>query len=507
MRTNWQTYPIELKGGLITNLSALQQGINAPGSASALVNYEASIDGGYAKVLGYSKWTTHQLPGTGVVQGVISVSNEDVIAVRGGKYYFSDAGANWVEKLNSSSDPGTKIRHTEYNFNGTKKVMMVNGATKPVIFDSGAATIAIDSGAPSDVDDAECVVEFKNHIFISKGSNLVFTAPFTDDDYDPANGAGVINVGDRIVGLVAFREQLIVFSTDRINLIAGNSVSDFVMQPITKKTGCINGDTIQEIGGDILYLGPDGIRYLSGTDKNDDFALERASENIQGLVTNTLASGAQYTSLVVREKSQYRIIKWNEGDKYLSLGFLGTRFTDQQPTGIAWSTIQGFKAYCSDSKQYSGVELVIFANDDGYVYKMESGTNFDGDEIPSSFRTPDLPVTDPMMRKTWYKLTTYLKSDFAINLTLQVILDSGRSGVIQPQPVNITSNGNSVVYFWDDPTTIWDSFVWSDSVDSVVNQNLIGSSHTISFNFYETSTTSSFSLDTLLLEYRQNDRK
>lgn len=507
MRTNWETYPIELKGGLIGNMSPLEQGLNAPGSAFSLVNFEPALHGGYQKVLGYSKWTSFQLPGTGEVQGVIAASDEDVIAVRGGKYYFSDAGINWVEKLDSSADPGTKIRHTTYNFNGTDKIMMVNGATKPVIFDSGAATIAIDSGAPSDVDEAEYVVEFKNHIFISKGPNLVFTAPFTDNDYTPANGAGVINVGDQIVGLIAFRDQLIIFSTDRINLLAGSSVSDFVMQPITKKIGCVSGDTIQEVGGDILYLAPDGIRYLSATDRNGDFALERASENIQTLVTDAITSGAEYCSVVVRPKSQYRLIKWNEGDKYLSRGLLATRFADQESTGIGWAEMVGFKAYCADSKQFPTGELIVFANDDGYVYQMEDGLGFDGDDIPCSYTTPEMPVTDPRIRKTWYKLTTYIDSDFDFSVTVQTILDGGRSGVLQPPTFTINASGSSSIYFWDASNTIWDSFTYSESPDNIVTDNLIGSSKTIAFNFYETSATSSFSLETLLLEFRQNDRK
>jgi hypothetical protein len=507
MRTAWETYPIELKGGLITNLPSLQQGINAPGSASVLVNFEASVEGGYKKVMGYTKWSANQLSGSGVVQGVVSVNEEDTIAVRGGRYYLSKSAGAWTEKLDSSASPGTKVRHTTYNFNGTPKIMMVNGATKPVIFTSGAETIAIDSGAPSDVEGASYVVEFKNHIFLAKGSNLVFTAPFTDNDYAPGNGAGVINVGDVIVGLVSFREKLIIFSKDRINVLGGSSQSDFIMQPITTKTGCINGDTIQEIGGDILYLGPDGIRYLSATDKNDDFALERASENIQSLITDTVSSGAQYSSLVVRGKAQYRVFKWTPGDKYLSIGYLATRFNDQASSGISWARMEGFKVYVSDSKQYTSGEIILFANDDGYVYRMESGFGLDDDEIRCSFRTPDLPITDPRLRKTWYKLTTYFASNFEISVYLQVILDSGRSDVEQPTAIPITTTGAATVFFWDAATTLWDSFTWSEAVDPVITQNLIGSSKTIAFNFYESSATSNFLLDTLVLEFRQNDRK
>ena len=42
MATQWQTFPIEFRGGLISNLSPLQQGSNAVGSATLLQNFESS---------------------------------------------------------------------------------------------------------------------------------------------------------------------------------------------------------------------------------------------------------------------------------------------------------------------------------------------------------------------------------------------------------------------------------------------------------------------------------
>ena len=54
-----QTYPIEFKGGLIDNLSPLQHGIAAPGSARVLSNFEPSIDGGYRRIEGFTKFNSN----------------------------------------------------------------------------------------------------------------------------------------------------------------------------------------------------------------------------------------------------------------------------------------------------------------------------------------------------------------------------------------------------------------------------------------------------------------
>ena len=53
-----------------------------------------------------------------------------------------------------------------------------------------------------------------------------------------------------------------------------------LLEPITDKIGCTNPDTIQEFGGDIIYLSPDGVRLLGATDRIGDFALDVASDTI-----------------------------------------------------------------------------------------------------------------------------------------------------------------------------------------------------------------------------------
>ena len=54
MPVQWTTFPMEFQGGLISNLTPLQQGTNAVGSATILQNFESDREGGYSKLKGYS---------------------------------------------------------------------------------------------------------------------------------------------------------------------------------------------------------------------------------------------------------------------------------------------------------------------------------------------------------------------------------------------------------------------------------------------------------------------
>ena len=117
MATQWQTFPIEFNGGLISNLSPLQQGTNAVGSATLLQNFETSKLGGYAKLKGYEKYSTTQVPGTGPILGLTVISSGRIVASRKNatnktEYYFS-TGTTWTSIAETALTNGKKARSIE----------------------------------------------------------------------------------------------------------------------------------------------------------------------------------------------------------------------------------------------------------------------------------------------------------------------------------------------------------------------------------------------------------
>ena len=65
MPDRWSTYAFDFRGGLISDLSPLQQGIKLPGSARVLRNFEPSIEGGYTRIAGYEKYDNAFVPAYG----------------------------------------------------------------------------------------------------------------------------------------------------------------------------------------------------------------------------------------------------------------------------------------------------------------------------------------------------------------------------------------------------------------------------------------------------------
>ena len=362
--------------------------------------------------------------------------------------YFYGTGTDWTKIGTSTATNTLKSRHFSFNFTGTEKTLFVDGKGYPGIYESAANTMTFMSSSDStDIEGSDNAVIFKNTAFFAKGHNIFFTAPATIDDFNVANGAGSINVANDITGMIVFREQLIIFTTDTIKRLVGNTASDFALEPITDKIGCINSDTIQEFGGDIIYLSPDGVRLLGATDRIGDFALDVASDNIVNDAKEFIAQTDKFCSVLIRNKAQYRIFAYLPTlDKTRSRGLIATKFIAQGGEGVSWSTTRGIKANVADSTYSGSAEVIMFANDDGFCYEMDSGNSFDNEKIEAIYESPYMPITDSQLRKTLYKLTLYAEPTGQMNLDVNFNLDfdsSNNTSVVQPPKITISTAGTA----------------------------------------------------------------
>ena len=655
----WQTYPVEFRGGLITNLSPLQQGTNAPGSARILRNFEPSVEGGYRRIEGFDKYDSNIIPpygepvvhgasqsGTTLIIGAIhttpvagdtfeiaGVSGTYTIASGGVSYdatnnratltlstslasspanaavvtfktttsnYLTIGVASWEDSavvcknadifktggsgftkinvpdygtplvnagsqtgsslaidgltsapqagdvfkvagidkvytvlanatvssggatlsinpalasspadnavitfLSTSREGANKTRFAKYNFNGTEKIALVDGLNEPAVYDNATFTVLLD--APTDVIGATFVAEVKNHLFFAKGTTVTFTAPYSDTDFSVANGGGNINVGGTVTALAVFRQQLIIFTETSIHQLTGNTVADFTLQPITTDIGCIDSDTVQEIGGDVMFLGPDGLRLVSGTDRIGDFGLAVVSKTIQDTMTGFISANTSFTSCVIREKSQYRILGFNNNiTEENAQGILATQFAPQGGEGMAWAETRGIRANVADSNYNQNVEVVLFSNNDGYLYQMESGNTFDGSNIKTTFATPHIPISDPRRRKTFYKLFLYTDPQGSVAFDVSLKLDFDSLGTIQPTPISILNTQGTVGFFG---SGIFGSTKFGTKLLKLFETQVVGSGFTVSFQFESDDSNPPYSIDALTVEYGLNDRR
>jgi len=500
MGTKTTTFPIEIKGGLNTSITPIQLGLTNPGSAIRLMNFEPSIQGGYRRINGYSKWDSAIVPTVSSSSLILGVAFFDgkVIAVREDKIHYS-TGTGWTQ-IATGRTHTTKHRFHIFNFSGTRKIIGVDGVNYPYTWDN---TTFVNVNTSTDVQGATCVCAFKDHMFYSKGSLLTFSVPFDEADFTPASGAGSIRLPKTITGLYVFRSQLFVFTESSIHVINGSSLADFTLESVNETIGCIASDTIQEVSGDVAFLSSDGVRLLGSTDRTGDFSNQTTSKYIQAPLNSFIGSYSSFSSTVIRGKSQYRVFSWDATrEPNFSEGFVGAQFRPQDPESFEWGKLQGFKVYSIDSKVHNSVEYIVFSSDTEYVYQMEDGNDFDGTDIQSSFWTPYISFTDPTYRKVLYKMFIYLSPEETVNglLSLNFNLDSATNP--NPPSTPFSAGASGAVYGVD----VYGTGTYRDLVRRSIRTPLIGSGGNVSFRF-DFSDGAPFIIDTLMVEFMQKDRR
>lgn len=503
MATQWTTFPIKFEGGLTTNLGRLEQGLQAPGSATVLQNYEPAIQGGYTRVLGFDKFSSSLLSGSGPVLSAIALGTSEVLALRENQWQWGTSGS-WVNKATLPITGAIRTDHTTFNFNGVVKTVVVDGVNAPVLFDHNTKLMTYFAAPPAEVVGATRVKVFKNHIFYANGSLLSFSSPYDEDNFAASLGAGVINVGSNITGIVVFRDQLIVFSLNSINRISGNSINDFVLQSVTANTGCLCGHTVQEIGGDLIYLGPDGLRYLSASERENDFGLVRASEKIQREILSLVNTNCFYSSVTVAEKNQYRLFNFVDNITDTDTeAFLGTKYSNQTTDNIAWAKLKGFKIYSMSKYQDRDNEFIVFGNSSGYIYKLESSASLDGADIEAIFETPYMPLTDPKVRKTLYKHTLYARPSGTLKITCNLKFDYAQPSSSQSPAFEISGGGSSSIY----GGSVYGTAAYGTNTEEQYYNNTVGSGFVVAIRYYNKSTNPPYNLNFTTLEFRQNERR
>lgn len=396
------------------------------------------------------------------------------------------------------------------NIGSGAKVSAISGTTVTMsvattgTISGGTVTFAGLGTAPSD---PSMVVAFKNHMFYagmsSEPNTIIFSAIGDENDFTTANGAGSLNVDSTIIALKSFRGELIIFCEDRIYKLAGASRSDFAIAPISRNVGCSDAFSIQEIGGDVIFLAPDGLRTIAGTARIGDVELGTVSKQIQARIGDI--GFTNISSVVIRDKSQYRLFYPSGGVESTAKGIIGV--LKSNPSGqIGWeySDIRGIKPACCDSGFISGVEKVIHGGFDGYVYLQESGNSFDGTAMKAIYRSPDLTMGDAGIRKNMQRINVNYDPEGSVNASLFVKYDFEDTGTPQPSAYTLTTADTAAVY--DDSGSLYGSAVYDAEGMPIVRQSVEGSGFTVVVRLEDESTNPPITLKGFELEFTPGAR-
>jgi len=432
--------------------------------------------------------------------GVTRAASSTTAAAHAANVVISES---WTER-DTGRSAAAKYKFERFNFDGSDKFIVVDQDNVPTVFNTSMAATDV---SESSVTGAKHVAAFKNHMFYSGMSStpqeVVFSVPFDEDAFVSGQGAGSIKVDDTIVGLKVFREDLFIFCENRIFKLSGTSSANFAVSPVTRNIGCVNGDTIQEFAGDLIFLGPDGLRTIAGTARIGDVELGTISSNVQTLFRENLGDSGSFTSLVIPDKTQYRIFFSKAGGAQKATTGVICVLKGQT---FEFSKMKGIRPACTDSVVESGNVIPIHGGFDGFIYRQDQGDTFNGTLVQAKYRSPDLTFGDPGIRKHMQRVNINYAPESTIDADMFVRYDYEDANSIRPAAYALDSLNVGGVY--GATATTYGVASYGGPSQPIVRKSVEGSGFAVALRVEDGATsTGPYSLKGFQMEFQLGARR
>ena len=501
---------VSCAGGLTLNKDVFAM---HPGEALQLSNFEPSVEGGYRRLNGTTKYNSTivtQVSSSDERVLMSAIFNDIIIAGRGGTVYSGTTSGSWTSRATSKGTTYT-YDFDKFNYDGTSKIIIATGAAAAFTLNTSYTEDIINAtGGGTAPTEPKYVKSFNNHMFYAGMSNathsIIFSGPFTEDDFN--TGAGSIKVGDVVTGLKVFRDELFVFCQRRIYKITGTSSSNFALAEVAKNVGTIAHHSIQELGGDIIFLAADGIRTIAGTARIGDVELGTVSKQVQDRINDITYDNV--TSLVIRGKSQYRLFypvsAGLEGSQKGLIAVIKQNPNTQQ-MGFEYADVKGLKISCCDSDYISNIETTVHGGYDGYIYKQDSGNVWTRasttSNIDSTYRSPDLTMGDPGVRKNMQRVNLNWKPEGAVSANMYIKYNYDDIETPQPDLVTLSTSGSGAIY----GTGLFGAAAYGQGDLPITRQTIEGSGFAVALKLTDTSSNIPWAIKGFEFEFTPGGRR
>ena len=530
MNRNIKTTAIVLKGGLNQASSVLEM---QPGEATQLFNYEVNTLGRYQRVLGYERFDGRPAPSAAVPSGLAGYpfsSDEDeqsallaertsrrlaigpvpgdgpirgIATYKGVTYAFRDnaqgtacvmwrsSDQGWQEVPTPSLSPGGRFEFSVANFGASSQTIKLYGVDgKNPLFEFDGSSFEQIQGP----------IEGKHPTHLEVLSSQIMALSYEGGTFvlsdigDPRTWAAEFGVSDEITALdLQANNSLAVFCRNRTFVLYGTSTADFSLQDLSKTTGA-NEWTVQTIG-DSIYIDDRGMTRLDRVQQFGNFDMATVSQKVEPLLQRYMRRAI--ASFSIREKNQYRVC-FDDGT-----GLICT-FFGREVAGFSTFDYGKVIRTTWSGEDQTGLEVVYFGSDDGYVYQAEKGFSFDGEPIPHVCRPAFAHFGAPEVKKRWRKVV--VEADTVGKATFNIVpeFDYSDPSVPYHPAIEIVATGGGG--YWDEGA--WDETVWSAASTFTADAYVDGVSRNLSLAFSgETTGEAPHILNSYIIHYSPRGRR
>ena len=256
----------------------------------------------------------------------------------------------------------------------------------------------------------------------------------------------------------------------------------------------------------MIFLGPDGLRTVAGTARIGDVELGTISSNVQSLFDANLANASEFQSVVIPDRTQYRIFFTKTGTaETVTKGVICVL----KGQSFEFAEIRGIKPSATDSFVKAGNVLVLhgdFAN--GYIYRQEQGNTFDGTTILAKYRSPDMTFGDAGIRKHMQRVIVNFAPESTIDADLFVRYDFEDKNSARPAAYELDSGDIAAVYgvaTYGSGSSVTGTY--GGASQPLLRQSVEGSGFAVALRVNDGGETAPYSLKGFQLEYQLGARR
>ena len=475
----WTLVPLGFEMAFNTGTNELFDGNTVTGQTSGAVGTIKRV------ALSSGTWAAHTAAGYLVFASVTGTFSAGENLRIGATTYAQAVAAQTAITLS----PDGRLDFVIENFGSATRVYGADGVNKGFEFD-GTVYVPIRTGMTTDTPDHVAV--HKQHLFFSFQSSVQFSGIGAPYEWSPVVGAGeialnnvvtafLVQPGDQSTGAMA------IYSDDNTFVLYGSSSANFALVSYNVGTGA-KPFTCQNVN--VSYSFDDrGVINMATTLNFGNFDSAALTLNLRPFVQQrrnlAVASG------VNREKGQYRVFFSDGYGLYVTLAngkYMGS-MPVQFPNAVTCM---------AEGEKPDGAETAFFGSTNGYVYRLDAGTSFDGAEIAASMTLVFNAIGSPRLLKRFRRgsleITGTGYAEFAFNY------DLAYSSTYIGQETQSTYASNLLASFWDAAT--WDAFVWDGRTLAPSEVEMKGTAENIAIRVASISAIyQPFTINSIILHY------
>jgi hypothetical protein len=306
-------------------------------------------------------------------------------------------------------------------------------------------------------------------VFSSLGEPLIF---------DATAGAGEIALGDEVVGLHPLPGNVLCLrAAGSLHMLYGNNASDFNRKTYSLSLGGrpYTGQTI----GDTFFLDGIDVFGMTASQNFGDFESASVSKTVEPLLK--LYAPYAVASLAVREKSQYRLFfNGGDGDFANGVGLYMTVFGNRVH-GITPVKFPDAVRCTAVGEDTGGNEILFFGSNDGKVFKLDEGLDFDGTACEGFLRLAFSHFGSPSLRKRFRQAIFDMDAADTVHLYMTADFDYADPDISSHQLREYDQTWGAGG-LWD--SSNWDEFYWDSKLVAEMQMDIAGTGHNMALMIY-----------------------